>query len=226
MDKMKQWVALTVVGVLAVVAAGWFLLVSPKRSEASAINEEAAVKLAANAQLKSQLRVLKALAKNQPEQEARLARVAAKIPDNPALPSVIRALTSAADDTSVELVSIAPTTPAPYAGAGAGAAAATAASGTDAAVAVPLQQIQLTINVVGGYFQVEQFLDRLEGLSRAMKVTAFTLQPGENPVKQTPEGAKPASETGKSLTGTITSLVFMQNAVAGTTATTATTTAG
>ncbi len=34
MDKLKQWVALTVVGVLAIVAAGWFLLVAPKHSEA------------------------------------------------------------------------------------------------------------------------------------------------------------------------------------------------
>jgi type II secretory pathway pseudopilin PulG len=35
MDKLKQWVVLTVVGCMAVLAAGWFLLISPKKAEAA-----------------------------------------------------------------------------------------------------------------------------------------------------------------------------------------------
>src|SRR2546430_3482775 len=41
----------------------------------------------------------------------------------------------------------------------------------------------LTPNVVGRYFQVEQFFDRVEHLSRALKVTAFSMAPGANPLK-------------------------------------------
>ena len=35
MDKAKQWIALAAVAVIAILAAGWFLVVSPKRSEAA-----------------------------------------------------------------------------------------------------------------------------------------------------------------------------------------------
>ena len=49
MDKLKQWVALTVVGCLGIMAAGWFLLVSPKRTEAAEIREQAVAQESANA---------------------------------------------------------------------------------------------------------------------------------------------------------------------------------
>jgi type IV pilus assembly protein PilO len=240
MDKMKQWVALTVVGVLAVMAAGWFLLISPKRTEATSIRDETVAKQSANGALRTQLAMLKALAKDEPRQRARLAAVAAKIPDNPALPALIRALSGAAKDASVELVSMAPAAPAAYTGATASGAqaptvpAATrrtstagAAAAAAAAAAVPaMQVINLTITVSGGYFQVERFFDRVESLTRALKVTGFSLEPGDNPVlvKAATASGPSASDTGRNLIGTISGQVFMQDA-APTTAATAPTTA-
>ena len=38
--------------------------------------------------------------------------------------------------------------------------------------------IPLTINVVGGYFEAEQFLANLENLPRALRVTNLTMTPG------------------------------------------------
>lgn len=222
MDKLKQWVALTLVGSLAILAAGWFLLVSPKRSEAADLNAQAADKQSANQQLESQLAILKAQAKQLPQQQAKLAAVAAKIPDNPALPALVRALTKAADDAGVELVSIAPSAPAdltakpgaaaaPAAPSAAAASTPTAAGAAAPAAAAPgvgtLKSIGLSLNVVGGYFQVEQFLDRLEGLTRAFKVTGFTLAPGANPTK--PDMAKETLDTGASLTAAVTGQVYM-----------------
>jgi Tfp pilus assembly protein PilO len=212
MDKLKQWVGFTVVGVLVVLAAGWFLLVSPKRSEAADLNAQAASKATANQQLAGQLAILKAQAKELPQQQAKLAAVAAKIPDNPALPALVRALSKAADDAGVELVSMAPSPPAavaaaaaPATAAGAGVTAARPAVGSSAAGA--LQSIGLNLNVVGGYFQVEQFLDRLESLGRAFKVTGFTLAPGSNPLK--PAAAQGAVDSGSSLTAAVTGQVYM-----------------
>jgi type IV pilus assembly protein PilO len=233
MDKVKQWVALTVLASVAILAAGWFLVVSPKRVDAAAIRDEAAAKQASNSTLQTQLAMLKAQAKDLPRQQARLAAVAARIPDNPALPTLIRALSKAAAETSVELISIAPAAPAAYTAPGAAATTTTTGTaGTTAATATPLEAIGVTINVNGGYFQVEQFLDRLEGLARALKVTGFTLSPGDNPVKPTTTTSGPtAVDTGKSLVGVITGQVFMQNPLAATAtgstsrATTATTTA-
>ena len=203
MDKLKQWIALTVVGVLAVLAGGWFLLVSPKHSDAAALRSQAAQQVSANASLQTQLAMLKAQAKNLPAQQAKLAAVAAKIPDNPALPSLVRALTKAADQTGVELVSLAPSQPIPVAG---GATATAVAPGGAAPVsgsAGQLQSIGLVLNVVGGYFQVEQFLDSVENLSRAMKVTNFVATPGGNPLKPTAGTTATASTLSTTVTGTV-----------------------
>ncbi|MCW2779261.1 MAG: hypothetical protein JWN17_2986 [Frankiales bacterium] len=209
MDKLKQWVALTVVGCLAILAAGWFLLVSPKKAEAEDLRTQAASQDSTNATLQTKLAMLKAQAKDLPKQQAKLAAVAAKIPENPALPALIRALDSASAEAGVELVSIAPGQPTAVTAAaattpvapGAVAAPAGSAAGT-------LSSIPVAINVVGGYFEVQQFMSGLEGLSRALRVTALTLAPGANPVAKQSATAV-STEDGKSLTATITGSVFM-----------------
>jgi Tfp pilus assembly protein PilO len=215
MDKLKQWVALTLVAVVAIVAAGWFLLISPKRSEAAAVRTDAASVVAANQGLELQLATLKAQAKQLPAQQAKLAAVQAKIPDNPALPALIRALAQAADKAGVELVSLAPGTPAlvvaPVAGTPVAApAAGTAVTPVTAAplgtAAGTLSSISVTVSVVGGYFQVEQFLDMIEGLTRAMKVTTFSLVPGTNPVKKVVGQALANAST---LNATINGVVYL-----------------
>jgi Tfp pilus assembly protein PilO len=215
MDKLKQYVVLTVVASLVVLAAGWFLLVSPKRSQAADLRTQAAAQVTANAQLETQLQVLKAQAKDLPKQQARLAAVAAKIPSNPALPALVRALTTASTSAGVELISVTPSSPTLVAGAAptAGTApAATAPAATGSTVAAPavdagqLAAIPLTLNVVGGYFQVEQFVSNLESLPRSMRVTNLKLVPGTNPVKPTTTATVP---DGKTLVTTVTGMVYM-----------------
>lgn len=234
MDKLKQWIALTVVGMLVIGAGGWFLLVSPRRSEAADVRGQADAQRVSNQSLQSQIAMLKAQAKELPQKQAKLAAVAAKLPDNPALPALIRNLTAAADLAGVELVNISPTQPVPVAAAktapvtpaAAGSSAPVATGGSSAPVtaAAPrvaaglagtLESIGVSLNVVGGYFQIEQFLDRVEGLSRAMKVTGVSIAPGSNPVKpqlaatSTTTAATPQADPGKVLSATITSSVFM-----------------
>ena len=213
MDKLKQWVVLTVVAVLVVGAGGWFLLITPKRSEAADIRGQAARQVTANGQLQTQLAVLKSQAKDLPRQQAKLAAVSAKIPDNPALPSLIRALSKVAANTGVELVSISPSTPTPVAAAAgtpvvvAGTGAGTGATPAPvAASAGQLSSIGVSLSVAGSYFQVEQFLDGIEGLSRAMKVTGFTLTPGSNPVKPAPTGTVDGAAI---LTAAINSTIYL-----------------
>ncbi|MDX6199350.1 MAG: hypothetical protein QOJ79_2501 [Actinomycetota bacterium] len=213
MDKIKQYVVFTVLGCLVVLAAGWFLLVSPKRSHAAELRDQAAAQVSANAQLETRLAILKAQAKDLPKQQAKLAAVAARIPDNPALPALVRALTTAATSAGVELVSLTPSAPAAV-GAPAPAAAAPVApaAGAPARAAVSasagqLAQIGMTLNIAGGYFQVEQFVAALESLPRSMRVTALTMAPGANPVKPAAGGA--AVDDGRTLVTTITAQVFM-----------------
>jgi Tfp pilus assembly protein PilO len=216
MDKLKQYVIFTVLGCLVVLAAGWFLLVSPKRSDAAALRTQADSQTNANAQLSTQLQVLKAQAKDLPKQQAKLAAVAAKIPSNPALPALVRALTSAATSAGVELVSMTPGPPTLVAAAT--AAATTPAAGTtqtptttsgavNSASAGQLASIPLSLNVAGGYFQAEQFVAALENLPRSLRITSLTVAPGANPLK--PNAAAAAVDDGKSLVTVVTGQVFM-----------------
>ena len=199
MDKLKQWVGMAVVAVLVIGAGGWFLLISPKRSEAAALDAQATSQLATNASLQTTLSMLKAQAKDLPKQQAKIAAVAAKIPDNPALPALIRSLDKAALAAGVDLSSISPQAPAPdVAGpTGKGAAAVAGAAGVR-------MKIPVTILVYGKYFQIEQFFNSLEGLPRAMKVTSFTLQPGQNPVHKSA-----TVDTNDALSANITTSIYM-----------------
>jgi type IV pilus assembly protein PilO len=195
MDKMKQYVVFTVLGSVLILAAGWFLLVSPKRSEAADLQGQTAMQISANLQLQNKLAMLKSQAKSLPKQQAKLAAVAAKIPDNPALPALVRALTKASASAGIELLSVTPGAPTAVAAAAAPAApvagskaAASTSTSTASAATGSLSNIPLTLTLAGGYFQVEQFLNNLENLSRAMRVTSVTMAPGANPLKVAPTG--------------------------------------
>ena len=217
MEKLKQYVVFTMLGCLAVVAAGWFLLVSPKRTEAAELRTAAAEQVTANAQLSTQLQVLKAQAKDLPKQQAKLAAVSARIPDNPALPALVRGLVTAAQSAAVELLSVTPGTPA-VAAATPGAAAApvapaAGAAGTTAAPAAAaaeqLASIPLTLTVAGGYFQVAQFVANLENLPRSMRITNLSANPAANPMKPAASESSSSADDGRSLQTTITGQVFM-----------------
>lgn len=225
MDKVKQWVALTVLGAIVLMAGGWFLLVDPKREEAADLQAQAATQVATNQTLAVELEVLKAKAADLPKKQADLAKVAAKIPTNPALPALVRALTAASTTAGVELVSVTPGAPvaevpaatapvaAPETEAAAPDPAASAAPAPVGAAAVApapagvLALIPITINVVGDFYEVEQFLANVEALPRALRVNNLTVAPGTSPTAG--ESASTSTEDGRSLTTTITGSVFM-----------------
>ena len=65
--------------------------------------------------------------------------------------------------------------------------------------------IPITINAVGDYFALAQFVSELEELPRALRITDLTLAPGTGP-----SSPDLTSESGSpTLTGTITGSVFM-----------------
>lgn len=223
MDKLKQYVTLTVLGAVVIMAAGWFLLISPKKTEAADLQEQTASQVSANSVLATQLQVLQAQAKDLPKKQADLARVAALIPDNPSLPALIRAITAASTSAGVEFVSVTPSAPAlvavaapvapvaaPVEGEAVPAEGEAAPAAAPAAPVAPaageLAAIPVTLNVVGTYFEVQQFLANLEDLPRALRVTNLTVAPGASPTAgDTTSGV----DNGSSLTSTITGSVFM-----------------
>lgn len=220
MTKLRQWSVLTGVLVVAVLAAGWFLLISPKRAEAADLRQQAADQQQATRVLKNKLAVLQEQAKELPKKQAELAAVTAKLPSDPAQPALLRALAAAADAAGVDLVSVTPsaltavTTPA------ATTSTAPSTSTSDApSVTTPttaggttsggtLMAMPVALTVFGGYFEMEQYVAALEDLPRAFRVTGLTLTPGASPVQT---GAAPGSMTddGQHLTAAITGNVFV-----------------
>ena len=88
----RRWSLLTAVLIVGILAASWFLLVSPKRSEAAELRVQATEQQASNDALVQQLTVLKAQSLDLPKQKAELAVLGKQIPNNPALPTLIRDL--------------------------------------------------------------------------------------------------------------------------------------
>lgn len=242
MDRLKPWVALTAVAVLTVLAAGWFLLVSPQRAAADDLRVQAEDQARTNASLSTQLDVLEAQAARVDEQEKKLKTVLAKLPETPALTPLLRALTAAASTSGVELISVTPGTatattgtgaaggaatgaaptaaPAPAAGGASAApvagAAAPAATATATATATQtLSTIPVEINVVGDFAGVQRYLTALEDLPRALRVTSLDLAPGDNPVDPAATtGAATTPEDGSVLAGVVSAEVYVSGPVA------------
>lgn len=218
MDKVRQWVVFAVLGALALLAAGWVLLVSPTRAEAEALREQAASQEVNNVQLQTQLEVLRVKAAELPRRKDEIAEVAEKIPSDPDLPDLLRALTAAARSSGVDLVSVVPgaATPVvtdavpPVAPAPADPAAASAPAAAPPAPAAPaatgLSRIPITLDVVGDFSSVEHFVASLEDLPRALRVTDLAMSPGNSPTSL--QGAA-APLDGRSLKTTVTGSVFV-----------------
>lgn len=134
-------------GLVAVLlAAGFFLLLyQPKSDEVAELEDQAATLQAQQAQLQGQITRLKQVRREAPDIEAQLAAAEAVVPRSAALPVFVRQMQQAADDSGVTLLSLSPGTP---------AAVAEATEG--------LATISVTVAVTGGYFQLVDFLRRLE----------------------------------------------------------------
>jgi len=115
-------------------------------------------------ELQLELRRLESLRDNAPELQAKLQRLDAAIPTNdPQLAQFILLVEEAANTSGIEWLSVAPGLPA-------------AVEGVPDAL-----EVSISMNVTGGYFQVQDFLVRLENLTRAVKISTVALSPDELP---------------------------------------------
>jgi Tfp pilus assembly protein PilO len=209
MEKMRQWSILTAVGVIAVLAAGWFLLVSPQRSHATELQSQAASQQSANDGLRAQVAQLEAQKKGLPAQQKLLDEIAAKIPASPELPALIRQLSTAAESAGVDLVTLAPTEPAAIGPATPVTTTTTTSStGTSTPAAAPassLMQIPVSVTVRGTYFNLTRFFANVEKLERAMLVPQFKVTPAEASATSADGAANGPSDQ---LTATLSTIVF------------------
>ncbi len=197
MSRSRTWTVGAALLALAVLAAGWFALIGPKRAEAADLQTQAVEQQEANARLQSKIKLLQAQAADLPAQQAKLAEIRTRIPESPALPALVRSLTDLAQRAGVEVYSLEPAAIEPVEAAAATTQTPTAAdtpaaaegSSEDAAAPAPkpaaapvstLTAQPVTVIVVGSYFGVEQFLNLAEDLQRSFLVTGLTLRAAES----------------------------------------------
>jgi hypothetical protein len=219
--RRRELIVSVVVAVL-VLAGVWALLVRPKGGQAAAARADEQAALAQADTLRGQISALEQVRSEAGSLRARAREARDLFPAKPDLPDLTTALQRIADQAGVDLMSISPTAP------------AASTSSPD------LAAVTATVSVGGGYFEVEDFLARLENLvkspdpashvpPRSVLVRSVSIASGSGAGSGAGGGAAaPSATTGSgTLTANISLMVFQHAKVAapagaagGTTATT------
>jgi Tfp pilus assembly protein PilO len=193
MNQTRAWsFGAAVVAVLLVIAA-WFVAISPQRSEAADLRDQTTAQQQSNEQLKLKTKQLQAQFASLPERQAQLAEIKQQLPDNPALPALIRDLSSHASTAGVALVSVSPGDPVPATPA---APAAPGAVSTATARGGQLLSIPTEVVASGSYADLTLYLQRLQTqMRRAFLIEGIELAPLQD--KDTTKGPLSMKLTGQ-----------------------------
>jgi hypothetical protein len=217
MTTTRKWTTGAAVLAVLILVATWFLLVSPKRGEATQLQADTAAQLNENASLETQLSVLREQNKNLPKYQAELAGLRDQVPQTNVLPGFVRQLSMAADRSGVTLDILTPTPAVPLSVDGAAPEAISVEGNLPAG---KLAGINVDIVVSGGFFEIQQFANKLENLERYNLVSGLDIGPAEGDTE-----AVATDNTKNLLTATFHSRVFLVPVgVDGATTTTTTTT--
>ena len=126
--------------------AATLLLVRPTRQATAEARADRDAAVAQSQSLRDQIAALEARKPKEAELKTQAELAKAEFPTTPALPGLVDALQDAASLSGVELGTVSPTTP------------------KASTVNSLLAEITTTVNVNGGYFEIQDFLVRLENL--------------------------------------------------------------
>lgn len=136
--------ALAGLGMVLVLVAFYFLLYRPAGDEIVAAEAAAQVARDQQAEQQQRIRALEQARTEAPDVEALLATARSVIPDEVAMPSALRQVQDAADGAGIEIMALTPSTAQPW-----------PADPT-------LSQVAVSMQVKGSYFQVVDFVRRIE----------------------------------------------------------------
>lgn len=162
----RQLLLVSALGAVLVIAVWWLFLYSPGRAELAAVQDEIAAAQAEQASLQQRIAALEAVRARAPETEAAIAQLRAVVPDDPALPSALRQLVAAADDAGISIDSLATTRP------------------EEREELVGLNSATVTLTATGSYFQLVDFLRRVEDptiTARGLKFDTLAVSTDEPP---------------------------------------------
>lgn len=151
----RQATLLAVLGLVLLVVLFYLFGWKPRSEELETVRIEIDDAVAQQAQLEAEIASLESVRATAPEIEAALAAAESLVPREAALPSALRQLQLAADDSGVALLSISPGRPV-------------------ADEIVPeVARIALSLSAEGSYFQMVDFLRRVEDPTITPRVILF-----------------------------------------------------
>lgn len=153
-------------GVLVLVSLLAFVVVlRPQSAKVADTKKQVAGQEQRVSELELTLRQLQSLQQKSGDLEARARRADTAVPNGPDLDQFVLQVQDAAKKSAIDWLSVNPALPVTGAQAG-------------------VQEIGVSMNLTGGYFQVEDFVARLETLGRAVKISQVTLGPGPDGLPQ------------------------------------------
>ena len=171
--------------VVAVVCAlWWFMVWTPKQSSLHDARDARSAEESKTDGLRSELASLEDIQRQGPKTQAELMRLQGYVPKDPQLASFIRTANDIATQSGIEWLSISPSVPAP--------------SGSGGPTTIGLQ-FQLS----GSFFEVVDYIHRMEQIPRLVKISSVNLSGGES---GSSTAAAPATGSGAAAGGITLSL--------------------
>ncbi|MBW3594088.1 MAG: type 4a pilus biogenesis protein PilO [Actinobacteria bacterium] len=172
---------LAIVGAVLLCLAIYFLLVRSRQGELNELNDNIAAEESRTAQLQVELERLRDLQRRAPELQAELDRFRDLVPPEDQIPNLIFSIDEAAKEAGIDFVDITPELPKPP------------------PEGAPLAEVRMTIGADGGYFAIQDFMRRLYGLDRALRIDNLTMA-----------GTEDQEGGGTTITLTLTARVFYE----------------
>lgn len=145
----------------------YFLLWSPRKADLTEAKDQREKAEVLRDELTTRVARLRAAQKDEPMKRARVEALRTTIPDEPNLAAFILDTNDAAGKSGIDFISVAPSEP--TAAAGTVATATPASVNTAGAPSAPAQlpaEINMSLQITGGYFQVLDFLNRVSEMPR------------------------------------------------------------
>ena len=155
---MKRGVLIgAIAGGVLLILVWYFVLFAPTSSDLNDTRDQVASAESQKQELENTIAHLKELSANAAQQQASLRRLRAAIPPTPELGAFILQANEIATSTGIDWLSIAPTPPTTTIGPG------------------PTSTIALSMQISGGFFEVLDYLNQLEGLERVVVVDTINV---------------------------------------------------
>jgi type II secretion system (T2SS) protein M len=207
-------------GVAAILAAFWFLLVTPARKEATQLSQQVASAQQTLSSAQEKLDTARAAETKYQSDYAAVVKMGEAVPPSPEVPSLVYELDQLSNSKNVEFASITSS------GSGSGSKSTASASSTPAAAPAGFQQLPFTFTFKGSFFALYKLLNRLDGLAaqtekgveisgRLLTIQSASLT-GSGSGQETKGGAE-GKKSGE-LAGTITATAYVLPASQGLTA--------